>query len=61
MDPEGLTTLDRVFQFDLALPRGSLIPAAGERVHVRFDHPAEPVAWRAYRSLRRLFLSQLGV
>ncbi len=61
MDPEGLTTLDRVFQFDLALPSGTLIPAAGERVHVRFDHAPEPLAQRAYRSLRRLFLGQLGV
>ncbi len=61
MDPEGMTTLERVFQFDLALPRESVTPAAGERVHVRFDHAAEPVAQRAYRSLRRLFLRQLGV
>jgi putative peptide zinc metalloprotease protein len=61
MDPDGLKTLDRVFQFDLALPAGTAISAAGERVHVRFDHDAEPVARRAYRSLRRLFLRQLGV
>ncbi len=61
MDPDGLKTLDRVFQFDLALPRGTVLPAAGERVHVRFDHAAEPVAQRAYRSLRLLFVRRLGV
>jgi len=61
MDAEGLKTLERVFQFDLSLPRGTVVPAAGERVHVRFDHAAEPVAQRAYRALRRLFLRQLGV
>ena len=61
MDPDGLKTLDRVFQFDLALPRGTVIPAAGERVYVRFDHAAEPIVQRAYRSLRLLFLRQLGV
>jgi putative peptide zinc metalloprotease protein len=59
-DPEGLRTLEPVFQFDLALPEGA-VRAAGERVHVRFDHGAEPVGLRAYRALRRLFLRQLGV
>ena len=61
MDPEGLRTLERVFQFDLALPDDAEIGAAGERVYVRFDHPSEPVAQRGYRALRRLFLRQLGV
>ena len=61
MDSEGIKTLERVFQFDLALPRGTLIPAAGERVYVRFDRAAEPIAKRAYRSLRLLLLGKLGV
>jgi putative peptide zinc metalloprotease protein len=60
-DPDGQRTLERVFQFDLSLPPGTEIPAAGERVYVRFDHPAEPMAERVYRSIRRLFLRQLGV
>ena len=60
-DPDGLIPLDPVFQFDLALPAGTVISAVGERVYVRFDHPPEPVAQRAYRSLRRLFMRQLGV
>ncbi len=61
MDPDGLRTLERIFQFDLALPEDAAIRAAGERVHVRFDHGAEPVAQRGYRALRRLFLTRLGV
>ena len=60
-DPEGLRTLDRVFQVDLALPRDAYVGEIGGRVYVRFDHGAEPVALRAYRSLRRVFLRQLGV
>ena len=61
MDPEGLRTLERIFQFDLSLPEDATIHAAGERVHVRFDHGTEPVAQRAYRAFRRLFLTHLGV
>jgi putative peptide zinc metalloprotease protein len=60
-DPEGTRTLERVFQFDLALLADVAIPAAGERVYVRFDHAAEPLAERGYRAFRRLFLRQLGV
>ena len=60
MDPDGLRTLERVFQFDLELPPGR-VRAAGERVYVRFDHGAEPIGQRGYRALRRLFLRQLGV
>jgi putative peptide zinc metalloprotease protein len=60
-DPDGLQTLERVFQLDLALPSDAYVGEIGGRVYVRFDHGAEPVALRAYRSLRRVFLSQLGV
>ena len=59
-DPEGLRTLESVFQFDLAVPAATL-QAAGERVYVRFDHGAEPLGQRTWRSLRRVFLRQLGV
>ena len=59
-DPDGLRTLESVFQFDLALPPGSVV-AAGERVYARFDHGAEPVGPRGWRALRRLLLRQLGV
>ncbi len=59
-DPDGLRTLEPVFQLDLSLPAESL-RAAGERVYVRFDHGLEPVGERVARSLRRLLLSELGV
>lgn len=32
-----------------------------ERVHVLFEHDAEPVFWRWYRSIRRVFLRQFDV
>ncbi len=59
-DPDGVRTLEPVFQFDVALPAGSM-RAAGERVYVRFDHGTEPLIGRSVRALRRLFLRQLGV
>lgn len=33
----------------------------GTRVHVLFDHGAEPLAQQWYRRLRQLFLRQLSV
>jgi len=60
-DPEGLRALESVFQFELALPEGLSLPAAGQRLHVRFDHGSEPIAARAHRMFRRIFLRQLGV
>ena len=59
-DPEGLRTLETVFQIDLALPPGAGV-AAGERVYARFDHGSEPLGPRGWRALRRLLLRQLGV
>ncbi len=59
-DPEGLRTLEAVFQFELEAPLAAM-QAVGERVYVRFDHGSEPVGQRAWRSLRRLFLRQIGV
>jgi putative peptide zinc metalloprotease protein len=60
-DPEGVQTLEKIFQLELELPEDTTTRVPGERVHVRFDHGAEPVGQRAYRALRRLFLRQLGV
>jgi putative peptide zinc metalloprotease protein len=59
-DPDGLRTLERYFQLELALPDG-VFRVPGERVHVRFDHGAEPMGPRVWRAVRRVFLSQLGV
>lgn len=59
-DPEGLRTRERHFELELLLPDAAA-RWPGERAHVRFDHGAEPVAWRAWRAVRRAFLRQLGV
>lgn len=61
-DPKGLRTLDRVFQLDVevsALAGGQL--RYGERVHVRFAHPPEPLAAQLWPALRRLFLRHFSV
>jgi putative peptide zinc metalloprotease protein len=60
-DKEGLTTLNPVFQLDLHVSGHPPARAIGERVYVRFDHGAEPLALRAYRDLRRLLLRRLDV
>ena len=60
-DPDGATSLEKVFQFDLDLAEGGPMASIGSRVHVRFVHPPEPLAWRWYRSLRRVFLSHFSV
>lgn len=60
-DPNGVKTAERVFLVDLALP-GEILPSAfGERVHVRFGHAWEPMAWQGLRRLRQLFLGRFGV
>ena len=64
LDPEqaeGGRALDSFFQFELSLAEGATSASVGGRVHVRFDHGREPLAWRLYRSLRQLFLRQFNV
>jgi putative peptide zinc metalloprotease protein len=60
-DPENLKTVERVFILDLALPRTVSDAMFGERVHVRFHHGSEPLAWQGLRRLRQLFLSRFSV
>ncbi len=60
-DPEGVRTLVPVFQLELTLSQGAPIREIGGRAYVRLDHGSEPLAAQAYRSLRRLLLSRLGV
>jgi len=59
-DPEGLQTLEPVFQLEIALADAASIGEIGGRAYVRLDHGAEPAAAQAYRALRRLFLRRLG-
>jgi len=56
-DEKGLATVESVFEFELLLPSHLSHDFLGSRVHVRFEHPPEPVAWRLWRAVRRLFLS----
>ncbi len=60
-DPDGLKTAERIFIVDLALPETVATVTFGERVHVRFDHGNEPLAWQGLRRLRQLFLSRFSV
>jgi putative peptide zinc metalloprotease protein len=60
-DPDGLRSLDPVFQLDVQIPRGLASHRIGERAYVRFEHGAEPLGVRAWGALRRLLLRRLGV
>ena len=60
-DETGTLALQKVFLFDLALAEPLPSLQFGQRVQVRFDHGSEPLARQWQRSLRQLFLRQLGV
>ena len=60
-DPEGLQTLERVFEFDVTLLEMPAAGYIGRRVHLRFDYGTEPLAYQWYRSLRQLFLRRFDV
>ncbi len=61
MDPKGLKTLKRIFQFQLELPIAKENIKLGGRVYVLFIHGYEPLALQWYRSLRQLFLRQFQI
>ena len=60
-DDKGMRTLESLFEFELALPDTVRADYLGSRVHVRFEHPPEPIGVRMWQALRRLFLSQFHV
>lgn len=60
-DSKAPKTLERMFQFDIALSGIPRLEVFGERVYVRFDHHMEPLARQWYRGIRLLFLSRFGV
>ena len=60
-DPNGLRSLQRLFQFDLELPEEVGPAQVGTRVFVRFHHHAEPLAEQWGRRLRQLFLARFDV
>ncbi len=61
LDKEGVKSIEKIFQFDLALPASAGIRTFGGRVYVRFDHGWEPLGTRWYRQIRQLFLSRFYV
>lgn len=60
-DPNGIKSLNRIFIIDVSLPKDVKVINFGERVHVRFDHGYEPLAWQGLRRIRQLFLSHFNV
>lgn len=64
LNPQGnspLSTIQSVFQFEVAPLVDLPVSRVGERVLVRFDHGAEPMGWRFLRATRQLFLRQFSV
>jgi putative peptide zinc metalloprotease protein len=59
-DAQNPKTLQTWFEFELELP-GTLASVLGEHVYARFEHDAEPVGWRIYRSVRQIFLERFSV
>jgi putative peptide zinc metalloprotease protein len=61
-DPDGRRTLERVFELDLAfVDVPAQEPLFGQRVHVRFDLMAVPLATQLWWVVRRLFLRHFDV
>jgi len=60
-DSNGTLTLQRVFEFEIVLPKEAPTDFLGNRIYVRFDHGYEPIGFQLYRSLRQLLLRQFGV
>ena len=60
-DRQGVRSIEPHFQFDLELPTRSGIVNIGGRAQVRFQHGWEPLAYRWFRGVRRLFLARFDV
>lgn len=56
-DDSGRKSLVSHFEYELALPDDFPHHLVGSRVSVRFEHPMEPLGFRVWRSVRRLFLA----
>ena len=56
-DQSGRKALVSHFEYELALPDDFPYRFIGSRASVRFEHPAEPLAYRIWRGVRRLFLA----
>jgi putative peptide zinc metalloprotease protein len=63
LDPSAGPTqaFERLFHFELAMEAPDHFVGFGQRIHVRFDHGAVPLARQWYRAMRQLFLSRFDV
>ncbi len=59
-NPKQQRPLDQFFEIELRLD-GKPVDRIGGRVFARFDHGAEPLAWRGLRAARQLFLRVVHV
>jgi putative peptide zinc metalloprotease protein len=60
-EESGTKTFEKLFQFDIELTESLDQIFIGGRVHVRFDHGPEPLAFRWYRAIRQTFLRRFNV
>jgi putative peptide zinc metalloprotease protein len=60
-DTTKATTVDRLLHLELMPGSTKHLPPLGSRVHVRFTHTAEPLAFRLSRGIRQVFLSRFNV
>jgi putative peptide zinc metalloprotease protein len=61
LSPGSQRPIEQFFEIELATTGAAPQAWIGGRVHVRFQHDAEPIGWRLLRSARQLFLSVLHV
>jgi len=58
--PDGARSLRNYFRVDIEL-QDAPVMRIEERAYVLFEHDPEPLAWRWYRAIRRVFLRQFDV
>ena len=59
--PGGMTSFEKIFQFDIALPEDYRTDKYGGRVYVRINHGHEPLATQFFWAVREVFLQRFGV
>ena len=60
-DGLGHKAFQKMFLFDVEIPREAGILHVGGRVHVRFNHGSEPLVYRWHRGIRQLFLKRFSL
>lgn len=60
-DPQGVQTLERIFEFELQLPEAASLSFLGRRATVKLDYGYQPLGLQLWTSLRQLFLRLYNV